>query len=266
MANFARAAEAKPSILEAGSTVMPPRCAYTSPRSSPFSPSAAALRTGASSSGGAAPVNSTHAGAFHQPAFTSADLPRFSSSWERERAQQPRSRPLGASGLSSCTPEADPRLQVVHLTKTSTGTPQLLTPNGERLDDHLASRATHLAERHQQINDLTAENAELHVQLADLTAAHEKLLTIFEADNERIAALVDQLTALQRENQVLRKRCVAEDQLPGGLLSAGGGSQYGRSADLVDAGAPALSPQYEGALVGPRGAHHLGEGGFECCV
>ena len=253
---------------------MPPRCAYTSPRASPYSPSAAALRTGASSSGGAAPVNSTHAGAFHQPAFTSADLPRFSSSWERERAQQlereraqqPRSRPLGASGLSSCTPESDPRLQVVHLTKTSTGTPTLLTPNGERLDDHLASRATHLAERHQQINDLTAENAELHVQLADLTAAHEKLLTIFEADNERIAALVDQLTALQRENQVLRKRCVAEDQLPGGLLSAGGGSQYGRSADLVDAGAPALSPQYEGALVGPRGAHHLGEGGFECCV
>ena len=137
---------------------MPPRCAYMSPRSSPYSPSAAALRTGASSSGGAAPVNSTHAGAFHQPAFTSADLPRFSSSWERERAQQPRSRPLGASGLSSCTPESDPRLQVVHLTKTSTGTPQLLTPNGERLDDHLASRATHLAERHQQINDLTAEN------------------------------------------------------------------------------------------------------------
>ena len=245
---------------------MPPRCAYTSPRASSYSPSAAALRTGASSSGGAAPVNSTHAGAFHQPAFTSADLPRFSSSWERERAQQPRSRPLGASGLSSCTPESDPRLQVVHLTKTSTGTPTLLTPNGERLDDHLASRATHLAERHQQINDLTAENAELHVQLADLTAAHEKLLTIFEADNERIAALVDQLTALQRENQVLRKRCVAEDQLPGGLLTAGGGSQYGRSADLVDAGAPALSPQYEGALVGPRGAHHLGEGGFECCV
>ena len=234
---------------------MPPRCAYTSPRSSPYSPSAAALRTGARRQAAAAPSILLTLVPF-RTAFHVADLPRFSSSWERAtRAQQPRSRPLGASGLSSCTPESDPRLQVVHLTKTSTGTPQLLTPNGERLDDHLASRATHLAERHQQINDLTAENAELHVQLADLTAAHEKLLTIFEADNERIAALVDQLTALQRENQVLRKRCVAEDQLPGGLLSAGGGSQYGRSADLVDAGAPALSPLNTTGLSSGRAAH-----------
>ena len=49
-----------------------------------------------------------------------------------------------------------------------------------------------------------------------------------------------------RENAVLRRRCVAEDMLPGGVLDEawGGAPQLGRRVDDDGYGAPALSPQY----------------------